>query len=83
MIVNNKTEVPDIEVISDDKHKDKMKVFVRKDEVVFECEIDGAGNSFKIPTTLLVQIVLGFDKKTSKITEVMEKMSRDIGNILK
>jgi hypothetical protein len=47
-MVNKKIELPDIEAVSNDRYKEKLKLYIRKKEIMIETYIDGVSQSWKI-----------------------------------
>lgn len=48
-IKTEKIEKPDLVIQSDNRYKDILKIYKRKKEIVFSCEVYGPGNSWVIP----------------------------------
>ena len=49
--------VPDITLVSDDRHNERLEIFADKDMIEFRAGIDGAGQSWKIKKVALKKIL--------------------------
>ena len=58
MVMITKTEyIPDMTLVSDDRHNERLEIFAGKDTIEFRAGIDGAGQSWKVSKADLKKIL--------------------------
>ena len=57
MMATITTTVPDITLVSDNRHNERLEIFAGKDTIEFRAGIDGAGQSWKVSKTELKKIL--------------------------
>jgi hypothetical protein len=50
-------EVPDIVFTSEDRYKETLNIYVRKDKLLFTVGIDGVGQEWEVPKEYLIKVL--------------------------